>query len=274
MRRMGWPVVLLGAALAACGGADSGGAGSNPVLTIGKTGIANGDNQIGTVASPLTNNLRVVVTDDGDPVEGEVITWAAGSGAVAPLQSTTDQNGVATTLWTLGTTAGLQNVTATLRRRGGLAASASTRSANPGSVAGIAPTAGNGQFAVVSTAFAQSLGAKVSDQFGNGIIGVAVTWTVVSGPVTTTAGTSSSNSQGVATMTVNAAGTIGPAVVSAAAAGLLQTADFDLTVVPAARQVAVGNNFFQSGSQRHHQSRGGHGGGRAAGAVEPRGRNP
>lgn len=241
MRRTVWQAVVI-TLVAACGGADSGGPGVNPVLTIGKTATANGDNQVATVATALPNNLRVQVTDDGDPVEGEVVTWSTADGTVSPLQSTTDQNGVATTLWTLGTDAGVQNVSAALA---GAVGSPVTFAAigNPGPVAGIGPNSGNGQFAVVSTPFAASLAVRASDLFGNGVTGVAVDWVVTSGPVTLQAATSTTTGSGIATMPVTALGTTGPAVVTASVAGIAGGVDFDLGVVPAARQVQVGNGL-------------------------------
>lgn len=247
MRRTAWQGALLGLAaaiIAACGG-GGGGSGNNPTLTIEKAPVASGDNQTATVGTALANNLRVLVTDDGDPQPGKTVTWATGNGTVTPTQSTTDQNGIATTTWTIGTTAGAQSMTASL---GSAVGSPVTfvATGNAGPASSIVATAGNGQFTTANSAFAQGLGAKVSDQFGNGILGVVVTWTVTSGSALTASGTSVTSASGATTMAVTAGPTLGPVTITAAAAGVVTAADFDLGVVPAARQVSVGSDFFTS----------------------------
>lgn len=247
MRRTAWQGALLGSAaalIAACGG-GGGGSGNNPTLTIAKAAVANGDNQVATVGTALTNNMRVVVTDDGDPVEGQVITWATGNGSVTPTQSTTDQNGIATTNWTLGNVAGAQSMTASL---GGAVNSPLTFAATgtPGPITTLSAISGSEQFAAISTAFGQQAAVKVADQFGNGISGVVVTWAVGSGNITPSVGFNSTGSNGQASVSVVAGASAGPAVLNATITALATVIPFNLTVVPAARQVNVGSDFFTS----------------------------
>ena len=250
MRRTAWQGALLGlaaAVIAACGGSGGGGSGNNPTLTIAKSAVANGDNQVATVGTALTNNMRVVVTDDGDPVEGQVVTWATGNGSVTPTQSTTDQNGIATTNWTLGNVAGAQSMTASLS---GAVNSPLTFSATgtPGPITTFSAITGSEQFAAVSTAFAQQATVKVADQFGNGISGVVVTWAVGSGSITPSAGFNNTGSNGQASVSVVAGDAAGPAVLNATITALATVLPFNLTVVPTARQVDVGSDFFTSGT--------------------------
>jgi len=77
--------------------------------------ILSGNNQSGTPGAPLPDSLRVRLTDKfGNPVSGVTIVWTpiAGSGIVSPTSSVTDANGRAATRWTLGSTGGPKNVTA------------------------------------------------------------------------------------------------------------------------------------------------------------------
>ncbi len=74
-----------------------------------------GNQQTGIVGAALATALSVVVTDkDNKPIAGRRVDWnvASGSGSVSPTSSTTNSSGVATSLWTLGTTAGTARLTA------------------------------------------------------------------------------------------------------------------------------------------------------------------
>lgn len=106
--------LLVGGALvllAACSSEKTTGPG--PVATAIKIEAGNG--QTGLVGTALAVPLAVVVTDkDGKTISGARVDWdvSPGSGAVSPTRSTADARGVATTVWTLGTTAGTARVSA------------------------------------------------------------------------------------------------------------------------------------------------------------------
>src|SRR5207249_461272 len=94
-----------------------------PTLTFSAQGIAStassialngGDLQTGTVGISLATAYAVVVKDlAGLPVAGVPVSWAVppNSGTIAPAQSTTNINGIATAIRTLGTVAGTQTAT-------------------------------------------------------------------------------------------------------------------------------------------------------------------
>lgn len=87
--------------------------GPGPVAAAIKTEAGNA--QTGVVGAALTVPLAVVVTDkDGKTISGARVDWdvGVGSGAASPTRSTADARGVATTVWTLGTTAGTARLTA------------------------------------------------------------------------------------------------------------------------------------------------------------------
>ena len=101
-------VVLL---VSACSSEKSTGPG--PVAAAIK--MQAGDAQTGAVGVALSVPLAVVITDkDGNAVSGARVDWdvGPGSGIVAPARATANARGVATTVWTLGTTAGTARVSA------------------------------------------------------------------------------------------------------------------------------------------------------------------
>lgn len=105
----------LSVALAACSNTDNGNnSGGNP--TPFAVAIFNGNQQTSIAGATLATPLTVTVTDAaGAPVAGATVTWfvTGGGGSVAPTTSTTDANGRANTVFTLGATVGNQTVSAT-----------------------------------------------------------------------------------------------------------------------------------------------------------------
>jgi hypothetical protein len=80
------------------------------------TPVAASNNQRGPAGFTLSIPLAVRVTNSADePRVGVTVTWTvmSGGGTVSPAASVTNDNGVAETLWTLGTTEGVQTVQAT-----------------------------------------------------------------------------------------------------------------------------------------------------------------
>src|SRR5439155_8162905 len=155
-----------------------------PTLTFSAQGIAStassialngGDLQTGTVGISLATSYAVVVKDvAGLPVAGVPVSWAVppNSGTIALSQSTTNINGIATAIRTLGTVAGAQTATASV---GGLSGSPVTLTAT--ALAG-APTrfvkqSLDPQTGAVATGVAAPV-VKVVDQYGNGVAAVIV----------------------------------------------------------------------------------------------------
>ncbi len=93
-----------------------------------------GDNQSGTAGTALANPLVVQVKDSaGNAQSGVTVNFAvtSGGGSVSPTSPVTNANGQASTVLTLGTTAGVTNtVTATASGIGSVSFSASATPAN------------------------------------------------------------------------------------------------------------------------------------------------
>ncbi len=86
------------------------GAGQAAALTL-----VSGGNQIATPGTVLPQPIVVKLGDTlGLGVSGHAVTFAVatGGGSVAPTSATTDANGLASTIWTLGAPSGAQTITA------------------------------------------------------------------------------------------------------------------------------------------------------------------
>lgn len=164
-----------------------------------------GTAQTGTAGQQLSQPLVVkAATAVGTGVGGVTVSWAvtAGGGSLSAATVTTDAQGNASVIWTLGTTAGSGNNTATASA-GGLSGSpvAFTASANPGPPSQITVVSGNDQTGTVAQALPQPLVVLVRDQFNNPAGGTTVAWAVALGGGSLSASSSSTDAQGRATVT-------------------------------------------------------------------------
>jgi plastocyanin len=179
------------------------------------------------------------------------VTWGTtGAGAsVSPLKAVTDASGIATTTWTLGQTAGVQGATATLAGASGSPLTFSA-TANAGAATQLAVAAGDTQTGSPNTALTAQLAAKASDQFGNGVSGVPVTWQVTAGTGGVSPANGPTDGAGLARTTLTLGATPGSVTITAASVGLAGSpATFHATIATAAATAAVqvGDTFFKSG---------------------------
>src|SRR5882724_8883103 len=100
--------VLAAAWLVGCSG-DNGSGPAPTALAVAKAS-ASGDRQTGAAAQDLAGPLQIVVTRDGAPAQGAVVTWSAsGTGAsMTPQVDTADASGISSTIWHLGSEVGAQ----------------------------------------------------------------------------------------------------------------------------------------------------------------------
>lgn len=113
--------------------------------------------------------VRAIITDaDDEPIAGETVTWTVSHGSVNPTTSETNDDGVATTQWRLGTettgtdaqevTASVQGVDVEARR---------AASVNPGPVSSLGISVPKKAIAVDSTVALEAV--DLRDAFGNEI---------------------------------------------------------------------------------------------------------
>jgi plastocyanin len=109
---------------------------------------------------------------------------------------------------------------------------------------------GDGQTGVLNSQLAQQLQVKVSDQFGNGVAGVAVAWAATGGTVSSAS--VPTNGSGISAVSVTVGSTEGPVTVTATANGLAGSpVTFNETAstappIPTTATVSVGDIFFKS----------------------------
>src|SRR5437016_6088185 len=165
--------------------------------------------QSSVAAAPATitagsgsSTITVTVRDaGGNPVSGATVTLAAlptsGNTLTQPAGST-DVNGQAT--GTLSSTAaGTETITAKVNGTVTVTQTA-TVNVTPAAATTIAVHDGNGQTVPAGTAVPIPPSVLVTDEFGNAVAGVAVTFGVASGNGTITGGSQTTNASGVATV--------------------------------------------------------------------------
>lgn len=137
--------------------------------------------QPGIAGQAATSNPSVVVRDvQGNPVAGVTVNFAvtAGGGSINGAAQVTDANGVATlTSWTFGGTAGLNTVTASSVGLSNVIFTATTT----GIPTQVVVFNGNNQAAVQGTAVPIAPSVRVTDNGGQGVGGVAVTFAMTNG---------------------------------------------------------------------------------------------
>ncbi len=146
-----------------------------------------GNGQSATVNTAVATAPAVLVRDQfNNPVAGALVTFAVtgGGGTVNPTTAiATTASGIAqVTSWTLGTGAGTNNNTLSATATGLTGSPVGfTASGTPGAATTIAINAGDGQSAQVNATVPTPPSVKASDQFGNGVSGVSITFAVTRG---------------------------------------------------------------------------------------------
>ena len=161
-----------------------------------------GDVQSAGVTTAVAVRPAVRVVDQfGNSVSGATVTFtvASGGGTITGGTAITGADGIATVgSWTLGNTSGTQTLTA-----------ATAGVANPVTFSVIATaaaartvvrTAGDAQNVIVGGVAPIRPAVKVTDQFGNAVSGVSVTFAVTTGTGSVTGGTVNTGADGVATV--------------------------------------------------------------------------
>jgi len=138
--------------------------------------VVSGSKQVGPLQTAFPLPLVVQLDDvSNNGVPGGTITFSvpASSGTFSPASVVTDSKGRAQTFYTSGTKSGAISVTVT----SGSLHQGMSETVQPGPATGLTVVSGNSQKAAASTTLPAKLVAKVVDQYGNGIPGIAVTFT-------------------------------------------------------------------------------------------------
>jgi hypothetical protein len=166
--------------------------GSNPTTTfVNLTNLAGppailtamgGSNQSATVNTAFATALTATLTDEyGNRLAGVLITFMAPNNGASALfvggnTATTDTNGQVSKNITANTVAGTYNITATASGGNNPSTTFVNLTNTPAAPATLTATAGSNQSTAVNTAFATDLLATLTDQYGNGVPGVTITF--------------------------------------------------------------------------------------------------
>ena len=181
-------ILLIGAALALAAACDSPSGSSGP-LRVAIAGASN--DQQAVVGQPLPAAIAAVVTDaKGKPVANHTVTWTVlteRGGTPAPATSTTDAQGRATTVWTLGTRAGVHRLQVSAGDGGGMDTAQATAVAGPAVSAAVA---NHDTVQTLNPGQAVQLPLTAVDQYGNPVAagGITATWTSRAAAIATAAG--------------------------------------------------------------------------------------
>jgi hypothetical protein len=162
---------------------ESGTVTPDPVLQMGKTPSASGDNQSWGTGHNMPFPLRVIVTTQGGtPVEGVEVTWSVepGNGYIAALIPVTGADGISTARWGMGTVVGTLHATATAEGINGSPVTF-TATAIPNLPDEVSIASGDGQTETVNTQLSDPFVVFVGDQFDNPFPGQPIEWVITSG---------------------------------------------------------------------------------------------
>ena len=177
--------------LAACG--ESGPSEQIPPAAINNvTGVP----LQGPAGDVLAERVIVRVVDAAsNPLPGVTVTFtAAAGGSVSPATSVSNDDGEASTRWTLGPTPGNQTLSVSA---GGQSVQITATAGSP-RIASLAVNAGNNQTGGTSTALPTAPSVIARDATGAPVAGVTVFFTVLSGGGSVAQASAVSNAQGIA----------------------------------------------------------------------------
>ncbi|HEX7121744.1 MAG TPA: Ig-like domain-containing protein [Gemmatimonadaceae bacterium] len=156
-------------------------------VTIAATGfrgtlvLESGDGQVGTVGAPLAKPLVVRVKDDlGTPVAGAPVTWSvvAGLGTLDTTAATSNADGLASAILTLGLKAGTAQVVAQL---GPSLVTFNARAQGVNGEDHLEKVSGDGQMGPGGQTLPAPYVVRVLDAGSAPVAGVAVRWSVAAG---------------------------------------------------------------------------------------------
>jgi uncharacterized protein (TIGR03437 family) len=209
--------------------------------------LVQGNNQTGGPGATLPSALVIQVTDAGGNIlVGSLVTWTVVTPNTATLThevTSTDSNGLASAIVTLGDISGQVQVVATA---GGVSATFNLAVVIPST--GIQKLSGDGQSTPTNTAFTSPLVVVVTGSGGSPVVGAPVTFQVTSGSATITSPNGTSGANGQVSTTVQAGASPGPVTITATTATFSVT--FNLTVrLPGPTNLAILNGAsFKAGT--------------------------
>ena len=161
--------------------------------------IVSGDNQTADTETTLNNPVTIIVKDkNGDPFEGETVSFAIAEGSLSSTSETSNENGLVSVSWILGATAGTQSLTVTAFKADGTTnLTGSPLTVNAVAIGDEATTialaAGGDQTGSAEAELADSVKILVKDQHGDAFPGATVNFEVAEGSVSSASKVTNAN---------------------------------------------------------------------------------
>lgn len=162
--------------------------------------MVDGDQQVGRPGARLPKAVVVRLLDEANqPIPDRLVAWvvSAGGGEVRPVADSTDGGGIAAAEWTLGPEIGTHTVEAVVSRVGLVTFTATaTEDGEPALI--IEKIEGDGQRAPAGAPVAIRPAVRVTDQDGEPVAGIGVTFEVTGGGGTVDGADQATNADGIA----------------------------------------------------------------------------
>ncbi len=204
-----------------------------------------GNQQSAPVHTTLKLSLQVRLTDPytGDAVAGVTLTFSDGAkgGTFGTPSPVTDSTGTATTTYTFGTIARSVTITAS---NPGVRSVTFTETATPGPAKWVVLSSGGNQSAQVTASLPAPVVVKVTDQYGNSIAGMSVTFADGGAGGSFSANPVTTNGSGLASTIYTTSTKAGAITLTATGSGLdiLKISETVAAGPPAAVTIIAGNN--------------------------------
>jgi hypothetical protein len=167
--------------------------------------VLSGNGQKGVVDQQLARMIVVTVTDQtGSPLPEAIVTWTVGTmgGTVDSLVTHTNVAGAANVQWTLGTFAKVDSLTASILVGG--VSTVITATAGAGPFTALTQVSGDSQRVASGGSTSLPLVVQATDQYGNPVAGVMVTWSSNAGMLSAQSTTTGVNGQASVTLATSA----------------------------------------------------------------------
>ena len=193
--------------------------------------IISGDNQTGLTGEALANPFVVEVRDEnGNPLEGVIVTFAvgAGGGSLSDTNVDTDTNGLAQSILTLGSDPGTNTVNVSVEGIVKTEIFNAEGTLPPPIPTTLSTVSGGDQTGLTGEPLMDPFVVEVSDQYGDPVEGVTVTFTLLTGDGALSTETPTTDANGQAETTLTLGNEPGEYTLEVSVEGITETTIFNV----------------------------------------------
>ena len=193
--------------------------------------IISGDNQTGLTGEALANPFVVEVRDEnGNPLEGVIVTFAvgAGGGSLSDTNVDTDTNGLARSILTLGSDPGTNTVNVSVEGIVKTEIFNAEGTLPPPIPTTLSTVSGGDQTGLTGEPLMDPFVVQVHDQYGDPMAGVTVTFTLLTGDGALSTETPTTDANGQAETTLTLGNEPGEYTLEVSVEGITETTIFNV----------------------------------------------